>query len=664
MVKKTGNLEEERPLLRVSSERYRYLFLLAIVIGSGVLLLSVSLCTDILTYNNAPSSVPSWYSRHYNNIDSNHGFTIKTEGCSIPAMKPLEESVKQYVNYPNDMSPCPNVNHSFLLNNKTHIWVNKDEMDYYNVTEKNEVICEYKPFYRPDHVDNIMSFAVDDRLQNGDIKTFNDTIEIKDEFVRAVCTFHGKDVYDNFFATALKKDIILYDDAKEVPKNKSAYNVLILGIDALSRLNFHRTMPKTLSFIKKKGAVELLGYNKVGDNSYPNVVAMLMGYKEDDLKKICHPFSSTTFDFCPFIWHWFKQAGYYTAFGEDSSSLGTFNYLLKGFATTPTDYYLHPLVHFSERAVGVNKDFNVQLCMGEKFFFQVLLDYVEDVISTVWPSKLFGFFWEITMSHDYLNYPMVMDDSYEKFFKRLEETKYLEETVIFIVSDHGIRWGPIRSTMQGRLEERLPLVYVLTPKSFRDNYNEAYNNLKMNSRRLTTPLDVHKTLADLVNMDNIQNANILSRMKEPYAIKRSMSLFLQIPTNRTCKSAGIEDHWCTCYSSQKISSNSTKALDAANHLLKELNSLIKEHVQCAPLSLAEVKDIQEMTVGEARDDEAGWQEYMVVVRTSPGDGVFEATLRYDTQNWTVSGTASRLNLYGDQSHCVHNPHLKLYCYCV
>lgn len=661
MFQKPNYQDEGRPLLRTTSEQYQYLFLFAILFGSGFLLLT-TFSTGIFTYNNGPP-VPSWYSRHHNNFVSDHGFTIKTEGCTIPAMKPLDETVKQYVHYPKDMNPCPNANHSFLLNNKTHIWVNKNESDYYNVTEPNEVVCEYKPFYRPDHVDNIMAFSVDDRLQQNDIKIFNDTIEIKDEFFRAVCTFKGNIVYDNFFATALKKDIILHDNVKEVPKNKSAYNVLILGIDALSRLNFHRTMPRTLSFIQKKGAVELLGYNKIGDNSYPNLVAMLMGYKENELKKICHPFTSTSFDFCPLIWHWYKQAGYYTAFGEDSSSLGTFNYLLKGFVTTPTDYYLHPFVHFSERAVGVNKDFNVQLCMGEKFYFKVLLDYVEDVITTVRSSKLFAFFWEITMSHDYLNYPMVMDDSYEKFFKRLDDTKYLEETIIFIVSDHGIRWGPIRSTMQGRLEERLPLVYILTPQSFRDSYSDAFNNLKINSKRLTTPLDVHQTLVDLINLDNLKNEQILSRMKEPYAIKRSMSLFLQVPTNRTCKSAGIDDHWCTCYNSQNIAANSTKAMDAANHLVERLNFLIKEHTQCMKLNLAEVKEVREMTVGEARDDEAGWQEYMVVLRTTPGDGVFEATLRYDSRNWTVSGTASRLNLYGDQSHCVHNPHLKLYCYC-
>jgi len=39
-------------------------------------------------------------------------------------------------------------------------------------------------------------------------------------------------------------------------------NVMFLGIDATSRLNFRRSMPKTIKILESMGAHEMLGYNK------------------------------------------------------------------------------------------------------------------------------------------------------------------------------------------------------------------------------------------------------------------------------------------------------------------------------------------------------------------------------------------------------------------
>lgn len=641
----------------------RYLILFISVFGFSFLFWNILYTSDILFLSVKPP-IPLWYSQHYNNTGPDESFTIKTEGCSIPAMKPFDESVKKFISYPTDLAPCPDTNHSFLLNNKTHIWINNIEMQYYNATDPDLISCNYKPFHRPNKIENVVSTYVDDRVEYGDTITFTSTIQVKDEFVKVTCSYQGKDIFENFFIFAPEKELVLYDNAKAVPKNKSAYNVLVIGIDNVSRLNFYRTMPKTLSYIKGKGAIELLGYNKIADNSFPNIVALLLGYTETELNMICQPYRHVTFDYCPFVWHWFKEAGYYTAFGEDSNYAGTFNYLLNGFMTMPTDYYMHPFIYEAEKSVGANIDWHIRPCMHEKFFFDILLDYIGDLVSAVKSSKLFGFFWEVSLSHEGLNYPMLMDDSYEKFFKRLNASNYLEESIIFLISDHGMRYGSIRATKQGRLEERLPFVYILTPQSFRDNYSQAYNNLKLNSRRLTTPFDMHETLADLINMDDLKNEKILSKMNEPYFRERGISWFLPVPTNRTCKTAQIPDNWCTCHQTSKVK-NSEEVMDAANQLVNELNVLLNDHPQCSKLSLFEVVEATEMLAGTPDDsEESSWQEYMVVVKTKPGDGIFEAIMRYDTRNWTVSGTVSRITLYGDQSHCVHNPHLKLYCYCL
>lgn len=644
--------------------RLRYFFLVAVVCGSGFLISMVCRTMEIKIFSSVPPIVSWGHQQHYT-TDMDERFTIKTEGCTIPFLRSLDESVKKFVEYPIKMKPCRDPNIALLEYNVTRISIKKENIHYYNVNDIKHLSCCYRGFYRPRAIEDITSWNVDNRVKYYKCTNFTDSIEVNHEFIRVSCYFNETtQVYEQFYLTAPKKEFLKHGDNGEMPSNSSVYNVLILGIDAVSRLNLYRTMPKTISYIKDYGGVDLVGYNKVGDNTFPNVIPLLLGIKDTELKHTCIPHGSATFDNCPFVWEWFKQAGYYTALAEDSSTLGTFNYVKYGFTSTPTDYYIHTFMHEAEQYSGYNKDFNSFLCMNDKYFYKVLLDYLENLTNTLKNSKLFAFFWEVTMSHDYLNYPMVMDDDYLEFFKRLEASYYLSNTIIFLMSDHGIRWGDIRTTKQGRLEERLPFMFVMVPPSFRETYSEAFNNLKLNGRRLTTPFDIHATLMDLVNLDNIQNKIISVRSNESYAENRAISLFLPIPNNRTCKMAGIDDHWCTCHKGHVLPKESSESLEASIHLVRHLNSLMKEHPECARLTLAEVLEITEMEVGRPGESEVGWREFTVAVRASPGDGVFEATLRYDSRQWTLTGTVSRLNLYGDQSRCVHDYQLKLYCYCI
>lgn len=71
------------------------------------------------------------------------------------------------------------------------------------------------------------------------------------------------------------------------------------------------------------------------------------------------------------------------------------------------------------------------------------------------------------------------------------------------MSDHGIRWGDIRKTYQGQMEERLPFVIITLPKWLKETYPVAAANLKKNVRRLTTPFDLHETLKDLLDVNNL-----------------------------------------------------------------------------------------------------------------------------------------------------------------
>ncbi|GBP62181.1 hypothetical protein EVAR_42498_1 [Eumeta japonica] len=654
-------------LLRVAVPGYRYIFILVIVFCLSFLFIFVNNSTEILVVDNEIIEEP-WETHKYVYEEVENSFTIKTEGCTISKLRPFDDSIKKYVKYPTDMKPCLNSNTSLLESNETHIWVLKDNFYFHNISDDGNFSCCYKSFSRPDSVSNINSKSIDDRVQYDECILFTDIIEVLNEFVRVICVYQDIDVFEQYFVFAPKKEFwsdknFYESDPTEMPLNNTEYNVLIMGIDAVSRMNFHRTMPKTLAYLNRRNAIELLGYNKVGDNTFPNVIPLLMGIREFDLKKTCLPRSRSTFDNCPFVWDWFKEAGFYTALGEDTARLGTFNYFRLGFSGSPTDYYLYTFMHESEKNVGNNKDFNSYLCMGNKFFYRVLLDYIQSLTATLKNNKLFGFFWEVTMSHDYLNYPMVMDDSYESFFRNLESTGYLDQTVVILLSDHGIRWGDIRSTKQGRLEERLPFVFVLLPPSLRESYETATNNLQSNARRLTTPFDLHATLLDLVNMNALVDENVHARTAKMSGSERGISLFLPVPRNRTCATAGIDEHWCTCHTSRKVPLDSAEATDSAQRLIAHVNTLVRGHKQCAQLTLDAVLDAAEVEAGTAEHGELGWREFVLVVRAKPGGAIFESTLRRESAHWAVSGSVSRLNLYGEQSRCVYDYSLKLYCFC-
>jgi hypothetical protein len=49
----------------------------------------------------------------------------------------------------------------------------------------------------------------------------------------------------------------------------------------------------------------------------------------------------------------------------------------------------------------------------------------------------------------------------------------LNKTVLIFLSDHGIRFGAIRKTSVGKLEERLPFMFLIFPDWFLKKNNPA-----------------------------------------------------------------------------------------------------------------------------------------------------------------------------------------------
>lgn len=71
------------------------------------------------------------------------------------------------------------------------------------------------------------------------------------------------------------------------------------------------------------------------------------------------------------------------------------------------------------------------------------------------------------------------------------------------------------------------------------------DNLEANQHKLTTPFDINALLDDVLHFNGEPKQNI---DKE----QRSISLFDKVPLDRSCLSASIDDHWCTCMQKTQV----------------------------------------------------------------------------------------------------------------
>jgi len=90
------------------------------------------------------------------------------------------------------------------------------------------------------------------------------------------------------------------------------------------------------------------------------------------------------------------------------------------------------------------------------------------------------------------------------------------------------------------------------PRTFQEKYPTEMRNLRLNSRKLTTPFDIHETLKHILKFDS-RPISFSPGTKLP----RGISLLKSIPANRSCEDAQIETHWCSCLNWIELNINSS-----------------------------------------------------------------------------------------------------------
>lgn len=587
-------------------------------------------------------------------------FLVNTSGCQIPAWDPWDESVKLFYK-PTSRYKCSGKPSFLRVLPNAVISLDETFLRYYYEIDPQNVSCIYNEIQRNT---SITDENTDNRiiLHKPLNLTFDKPLGI--DFVKTMCHFvnHADEnvqMFHEFLPLTPLKTEVEYRSTrlqdKISPMNRPM-NIIFIGLDSISHLNFLRHFPNCKKFLPNGASLfNMEGYTKVGDNTFPNIMPLLTGhfyqhfYNEASNK-------SMFFDDVAFIWKVFSELGYRTLLAEDAPDIATFNYYRNGFKNPPTDYYYRPFALAVESSEIKKK--SKSHCFGNKMEMEVIYDYLKSFVDTLGNDRpFFAFIFLARLTHDILNYAGYADEPTYRLLMHLENSKVLENSLLIFFSDHGIRYGPIRKTYIGQFEERMPFMNLYVPKWFLNKYKVFEQNLNANKKQLTTPFDIHATLLHL--------ASITSGNDDLADIpKRGVSLFKEVPPNRTCTTASISPHWCPCQKFKLISIADYLVQKAAKVIIDFVNNRISAYrKKCATLTLDSILSARLVR----KDNSSISDNFLIAVSASPSYAIFEATVHCDSTKENtchVLDDISRINEYGKQSICINDAELRKFCYCL
>ena len=599
------------------------------------------------------------------NVVRNHA-EVRDQICIHPDLDQNHASVSGYFH---DVPPleCNKENNWIIVENGSFFITEESKVQHGSVT------CQYVPIYRGDD---------DYKIKNGKKESFQGgVVRSPSDFFKISCKGRDGARYFNIHATVSDKGIKNTTAARMEGNSTSGaipLNVFMFGYDSVSRNTWKRKLPKSHKYVTKVlGGIVLEGYNIVGDGTPAALLPILTGKTETELPESRRgkPEAKVVDDY-PWIWKAFKRSGYITQWAEDMAHIGTFNFRMLGFRDPPVDHYMRPFYLAAEKIYSFHKPY----CLGFQSRHQVMVNWLRDSF-TMYPNRLkFTYGFHSEFSHKDSNNLQWADDDLVQFLTFLYENKYLSNTLLILMSDHGARFHDMRKTLQGKYEERMPYFAFRFPDWFPSRYPRAHAKFIKNSQRLTTPFDIHATFLDILNYSS---TSVNSRKGV-----KGISLFQRIPKDRTCADAGIASHWCACLQWESVSVTHNDVITSARALLKFINALTKPYrTKCHYLLLKNVTHAQSISANMNIVRYNGSHDldgriakmnpkskmldnvlFQITIVTSPGDAIFEATVKYIAKSGQYNVNEreiSRINPYGNSADCIlfTAPHLRQYCLC-
>jgi len=319
-------------------------------------------------------------------------------------------------------------------------------------------------------------------------------------------------------------------------------NVLVIFMDAVSRRHAFRKLPKTLETVEKMHApssdgsksgtrlFQFFRYHVVGFNTNHNTRALYTGNrtKDADHRTIVEDLVVLT------------DVKYMTLRAETNCEDWSSEY--SGRATS--EAYDHELLtpfcqpsyysHDGHPFGNFKGPYSIlRRCLFDRYVHKHTLEYMyrmqrkyrEQAPQTPW--FMTGSFIE---GHEGTGEVLsTLDNDLSEFLFTLNAEGALKNTVVFIISDHGLHMGLnfVYST-NGIIEHANPLFMALLPESMLTP--ESIEILEHNEQALITGVNIYDTWRDVFNIPE----HPLSLMQTKFPIKA------------TCKDAGVSHEFCQC----------------------------------------------------------------------------------------------------------------------
>lgn len=460
-------------------------------------------------------------------------------------------------------------------------------------------------------------------------------------------------------------------------------SVIIIGFDSVSRGNAIRSLPKSLKLLNDSyNCFDFVLYNRVGENTWPNLVPLLTGDSDTEHSKyVGHKHFK---DSMPFVWKR-NNSRLATFYAENCKGISTFNYLSIGFNNSPADYYFRPFDHATDKIKPtlIKQRGRSKHCYGENSFLKLQLDFLDGFLTRFSGKRKFALLWNNDLAHDSFNSLFYGDDVLSEFLEKLKPSGLINRSVVLFMSDHGFRLGGASTSKQGRKEQNNPWFMMHVPNDVFLAYPQIKQVLESNKKRLVSPYDAYQTIEDIFEGEPFKQQ---SKGEEVKNIRVRRSLFTPIPDGRTCPDAGIKPSFCSCGKQISLSNSSALALTLANRAVNLINSFLQNYELCTTLTLDKIKEVLVMfrrkylqrvsfETYKARMDLAFQRKevqpggYNLVFYTKPGQALFEITIdivltaKHSENLVALLGEPRRLNKYGSQSDCINDTFLKSFCFC-
>ncbi|KAL3886604.1 hypothetical protein ACJMK2_026588 [Sinanodonta woodiana] len=599
---------------------------------------------------------------------SSHYYTnVNQQFCRIPNLNPWDPSISAYIKQTE--SGCPNVPPLMSVDDQGFLQFNDTSARHFGI-KATDLLCTYAIVQR--NGDNDVIFE--------EVKRIVFPVFVPGRVFRVQCKN--------------KIDIVVYDfvhinvdyleplsDKMVTPEDNQTYSIFFVGIDSASRSHVLRNLPLTYAYLRDElHMYDFKGFMKVGINTFPNLCPLLTGKSESEF-----PFYLILMklDSMPLLWKEKEFERYVTLYAEDRPEIALFNFHKRGFVDPPTSYYFRPvslaMTKFTPVIVSPLPAVNSE-CYGNLHQYDIVLDFYRRFLEKFRSKLRFAFFWNNQLSHESYTSLWNGDLPLLQLFKSMKERGHLNNAIMIVYSDHGYRLGGLSTTYVGRLENNLPFLSVYIPESLKKRFSWIPTNLNQNAERLVTVYDIHKTISDISKnkFENLTDGNV-------YSQRTARNLLLPVPKERTCVDAGVPDEFCTCQTSIQINPSHFKMTLLGKHVVDFINKLLHKFSKyCQLLQLSKVTDARVIYKRKEQDlldkfnvfifgaegDDTG--RYTLTVETVPGLGLFEAVIVYDEimessdkmkNSISLIGNPSRINRYGNQSHCIDDKFLKQYCYC-